>query len=125
MSAPWLGIAQSNRSRIDVYTWILWTLHDADATLGRMPSKSFKKARKDSAREWFGSALRRARKESGLTQEALAHLADMHPTYIADIERGDRNLALDNAEALAAAVGLPLWKMLEPPEDEGGMDPLP
>jgi transcriptional regulator with XRE-family HTH domain len=84
-----------------------------------VPSKSVNKAHKGSARELFGSALKRVRKESGLTQEALAHLADMHPTYIADVERGDRNLALDNAEALAAAVGLPLWKMLEPQEDAG------
>jgi hypothetical protein len=42
----------------------------------------------------------------------------MHATYLADVERGDRNIALDNAERLAAAVGLPLWKMLEPPDND-------
>jgi transcriptional regulator with XRE-family HTH domain len=82
-----------------------------------VPSKSVKKAAKGSARELFGRALRTARKTSKLTQEAVAFSAGMHPTYLADVERGDRNIALDNAEKLAAAVGLPLWKMLEPPDE--------
>jgi transcriptional regulator with XRE-family HTH domain len=87
-------------------------------TLSPVPSASNNKAGKGTARALFAQNLRTARKQSGLTQEKLAELADMHPTYIADVERGDRNVALDNAEALAAAVGLPLWKMLEPSDSE-------
>lgn len=40
----------------------------------------------------------------GLTQEDLAEKADLHRTYIADIERGTRNLSLRNIERLAGAL---------------------
>jgi len=42
----------------------------------------------------FGQAARRRRKALGLSQERLAALADLHRTYIADVERGSRNLSL-------------------------------
>jgi transcriptional regulator with XRE-family HTH domain len=35
-----------------------------------------------------GSQVRLHRKSQGLSQERLAELADMHPTYISNIERG-------------------------------------
>ena len=54
----------------------------------------------------FGAALRKARKKSGLTQEALAEKADLHPTYISDVERGERNISLENIVALANALGV-------------------
>jgi transcriptional regulator with XRE-family HTH domain len=50
----------------------------------------------------------------GLSQEALADLAEIHRTYVGQVERGERNIAVDNMERLADAVGLPLWEMLRP-----------
>ena len=50
----------------------------------------------------------------GLSQEALAEQADLHRTYIGQVERGERNISIDNMERLAGAVGMELWEMLKP-----------
>lgn len=54
----------------------------------------------------FGDAIRARRAELGLTQEVLAAKAGIHRTYIGDVERGARNVALRNVEKLAAALEL-------------------
>ncbi|OIQ78913.1 anaerobic benzoate catabolism transcriptional regulator [mine drainage metagenome] len=60
----------------------------------------------------FGIKLRLAREGLQLSQELLADMAGMHRTYIGQVERGERNISVDNMEKLAAAVNLPLWEML-------------
>ena len=52
----------------------------------------------------FGQAVRKRRIELDLSQEGLAERADLHRTYVADIERGVRNLSLRNIEKLARAL---------------------
>ncbi len=52
----------------------------------------------------FGKHLRKLREERGWTQEALADKADMHFTYIRQIERGLRNPSLVNLYKLAKAL---------------------
>lgn len=42
----------------------------------------------------FGERVRARRHELGLSQEALAERADMHPTYVGAVERGERNPSL-------------------------------
>ena len=54
----------------------------------------------------FGQAVRKRRMELNLSQEALAERADLHRTYVADIERGVRNVSLRNIEKLARALDL-------------------
>jgi transcriptional regulator with XRE-family HTH domain len=52
----------------------------------------------------FGKAIRRRRRELDLSQEELAERAELHRTYVSDIERGDRNPSLENIEKLAKAL---------------------
>ncbi|MEX2535218.1 MAG: helix-turn-helix transcriptional regulator [Trueperaceae bacterium] len=56
-------------------------------------------------RTLFGQALRERRLERGYSQEELAARAELHRTYVADIERGERNVSLENISKLAAALG--------------------
>jgi len=56
----------------------------------------------------LGRAVRRLRRARRLTIEALAHKADMHPTYLSGIERGVRNPSWAKTCALADALGMPV-----------------
>jgi transcriptional regulator with XRE-family HTH domain len=60
--------------------------------------------RDERALKAFGSAVRARRTALKLSQEKLAELADLHRTYIADIERGTRNVSLINILRLAEAM---------------------
>lgn len=64
------------------------------------------------ARQRFAESLRRLRIQKGFSQEALAELADLHRTYVGSVERGERNISIDNMEALATALGVELGEML-------------
>ncbi|MDP9765565.1 helix-turn-helix domain-containing protein [Deinococcus enclensis] len=64
------------------------------------------------ARVVFGQRLREARHARDLTLEDLAERADMNWSYIAQVERGIRNVSIDNMAALADALGLPLRDLL-------------
>jgi len=59
--------------------------------------------------------LRRLRTEQGISQEGLADLAGLHRTYVGSIERGERNVSIDNIAKLAAALGTAPSKLLEAP----------
>jgi transcriptional regulator with XRE-family HTH domain len=56
----------------------------------------------------FGAAVRLLRKGQGLSQETLAGRAGLHRTYVADVERGARNLSLASIEKLAQALEVSL-----------------
>lgn len=52
----------------------------------------------------FGQRVRELRAPLGLSQEELAHRAGVHRTYVGSVERGERNISLDNIYALADAL---------------------
>jgi two-component system response regulator len=56
----------------------------------------------------FGAVIKTRRTRLGLSQEALAERADLHRTYVTDIERGTRNLTLESISKLAGALGVTL-----------------
>lgn len=65
-----------------------------------------------SARLVFASNLRRLRLARGLSQELLAELANVHRTYVGSVERGERNVSIDNMENFAKALNVDLREML-------------
>lgn len=55
----------------------------------------------------FGQRVRQIRlSKNNMSQEKLAFDCDLHRTYISDIERGTRNVSLDNIERIAKALGV-------------------
>jgi CheY-like chemotaxis protein/DNA-binding XRE family transcriptional regulator len=52
----------------------------------------------------FGASVRSLRRRLGISQEALAERADLHRTYISDVEGGARNVSLKTMERLARAL---------------------
>lgn len=61
----------------------------------------------------FAENVRRERRAQGLSQEALADLADVHRTYIGMLERGEKNATLGTLERIALALGVPAISLLE------------
>ena len=57
--------------------------------------------------------LRQLRLETGMSQEAFAHEAGIHRTYISDLERGARNPTIMVVEKLAAALGVTASQLLD------------
>lgn len=52
----------------------------------------------------FGERVRFLRKVKNISQEELAHKADLHRTYIGMIERAEKNITLLNIEKIANAL---------------------
>jgi transcriptional regulator with XRE-family HTH domain len=63
--------------------------------------------------ERFGKRLRELRKEKGYSQESFGAACVLDRTYIGGIERGERNVALENIEAIAQALGITLAELVE------------
>lgn len=75
-----------------------------------------KKINPSATRMRFALNLRKAREGLGLSQEALADAADLHRTYVGSVERGERNISIDNIERLAKALGVSPASLLEEPK---------
>lgn len=60
--------------------------------------------KKKSLRFLFAKNIRKARIERKLSQEAFADLCGLHRTYIGSVERGERNVSIDNIECIALSL---------------------
>ena len=56
----------------------------------------------------FGNRVREIRKEKGLSQEALASLADIDRSYMGHIERGEKNITLTKIYQISEALNVDL-----------------
>jgi transcriptional regulator with XRE-family HTH domain len=62
--------------------------------------------------EAVGLALRKIRTQRGVSQEELAHRADLDRTYVSGIERGRRNPTVESLVSIAEALGLRLSRLI-------------
>jgi transcriptional regulator with XRE-family HTH domain len=61
----------------------------------------------------FGKKMRALRKDRGLSQEGLAHLVGLDRSYVGGVERGERNISLENICLIARALKVPPSSLLE------------
>lgn len=62
--------------------------------------------------ELFGSALRRVRRERGLSQEALAEATGLSANFVGEMERGLKAPGLVVVVRLARALGVSIHELL-------------
>lgn len=67
-----------------------------------------------SARLRFAHNLKQVRHTKNLSQEELADLSNLHRTYVSAVERGIKNISIDNMEKLARALNLDIQELLTP-----------
>lgn len=60
-----------------------------------------------------GQRIRNYRTQQGLSQEKLAELSGCHPTYIGQLERGEKNATLESIDKIATALNVSLSKLFE------------
>lgn len=61
----------------------------------------------------FGKRIRQLRLERELSQEAFALECELDRTYVGGIERGERNLALQNIQKIATALGVSMSELMK------------
>jgi len=71
------------------------------------------------AREVFARNVRRARRLKDISQESLALELGMSRPYLSSVERGVRNVSIDNMGRLADALGIPLRDLVDPEKFKG------
>lgn len=75
--------------------------------------------------KFIGQRIRNYRTQKKLSQEKLAELSGCHPTYIGQLERGEKNATLESIEKVATALDVPLSKLFEKLGDESSNDSIP
>jgi transcriptional regulator with XRE-family HTH domain len=65
----------------------------------------------------LGSAVRDFRGQMGLSQEELAHRAELNRTYLGDVERGTRNVSFNALRRIAEALEIRASELLARGED--------
>lgn len=60
-----------------------------------------------------GQRIRNYRTQHKLSQERLAELSGCHPTYIGQVERGEKNATIESIGKIATALDVPLSKLFE------------
>jgi len=61
----------------------------------------------------FGTVVRALRESVGLSQEELAARTGLHRTYIGSVERGERNVSLQNIYRIAESLGITVASLMK------------
>lgn len=66
----------------------------------------------------IGEKVRTLRKAKDISQEKLAEMSGLHPTYISDIERGKVNASINTFYFIANALEIPFAELVNIPSIE-------
>jgi transcriptional regulator with XRE-family HTH domain len=72
-----------------------------------------KKNHPGALRRIVAANIRRCRKELGISQQNFAYDIDMDRTYFGAIERGERNVSIDNIERIANGLNVSPHTLLQ------------
>lgn len=78
---------------------------------GRVPNLSGSRQHRDLVA--LGQAIREIRISRGISQEALALMAEVDRSYVGRVERGDNNAAVLTLVRLASALGTTVAKLMQ------------
>jgi transcriptional regulator with XRE-family HTH domain len=60
----------------------------------------------------LGTVIKRRREAAGLSQEVFAELAQLHRTYVSQLERGIKSPSVRVLMKMASALGCEAWEIL-------------
>lgn len=61
----------------------------------------------------IGQRIRNYRVQLKLSQEKLAELSGCHPTYIGQVERGEKNPTIESIQKIVLALHIPMSQLFE------------
>ena len=67
----------------------------------------------------FGWRIKDLREERGLSQRGFAEKIGISPSYLADVERGSRNISLDNIKRIADGFDISVAELMEVLRERG------
>lgn len=70
---------------------------------------------------FFGNRVRQLRKDRGWSQEDFAFRVGLDRSYIGGVERGERNISLENIELVAATLQVSLAELFKGSPQDGGV----
>lgn len=73
----------------------------------------------------IGQRIRNYRTQQKLSQEKLAELSGCHPTYIGQVERGEKNATLESIEKITSALNISLSQLFEKLGNEENSNNIP
>ena len=62
----------------------------------------------------FARNIRLMRIHAGMSQERMAAEAGLDRAFVGTLERGQRNISIDNIELIAKAIGAPAHELMDP-----------
>jgi transcriptional regulator with XRE-family HTH domain len=74
--------------------------------------------RQKTAEQLFGIALKAARQRAKISQEELGFRANVHRTYVSQLERGLKSPSLDVILRVAKPLGVPAWNLVRAVEEK-------
>lgn len=72
-----------------------------------------------------GRRIRNYRIQQHMSQEVLAEKCGLHPTYIGQLERGEKNATLESIEKIAAGLSISLSRLFENIGTENDSENIP